>query len=155
MAKRIEAFTTALQLDAGFIPALYRLGDTQLLQGDMDSHRRTLARIDAAGAKVPAQARLALQAIALTRDGRTREARRLAQQIETASRGERPGEYAFTLSTLYALLGDAKASLDWLETGISKRAMYPLQLRDPQLTLVQREPRFQELLRRLAMTGRM
>lgn len=56
-------------------------------------------------------------------------------------------------ATVYALLGDAKASLDWLEAGISKRAMYPLQLRDPQLTLVQREPRYQELLRRLAMTG--
>jgi TolB-like protein/Tfp pilus assembly protein PilF len=149
----VEQFTTALQLDAGFVTALYRLGDTQLMLGDLDGHRRTVARLEAAGAKEPEQTRLTLRAIALTRDGRHAEARALARRIEAASHGERPGEYAFTLSTLYALLGDAKASLDWLETGIGKRAMYPLQLRDPQLTLVQREPRYQELLRRLGMTG--
>jgi tetratricopeptide (TPR) repeat protein len=149
----IEQFTTALQLDTGFVAALYRLGDTQLMLGDLEGHRRTLARIDTAGAKVPDQTRLALQAIALTRDRRPAEARALARRIEAASTGKRPGEYAFTLATVYALMGDASTSLGWLEAGIGKRAMYPLQLRDPLLTLVQQEARYQALLRRLGMTG--
>jgi len=135
------------------VSALYRLGDTQLMLGDVEGHRETIARIEAAGPKVPAQTLRAVRAIALARGGRAADARALARQVQAESHGDRPGEYAFTLATIYALLGDLSASLDWLETGIGKRAMYPLQLRDPQLTLVQQEPRYQALLRRLGMTG--
>jgi hypothetical protein len=93
-----------------------------------------------------------LRAVALAQEGRDHEARAIAREIEVASGGDRPGEYAFALATIYAGLGDSERSLHWLETGVRGHSMFPLQSRDPLLTPVQSAPRFVALLRSLKMT---
>jgi TolB-like protein len=147
----IDQFRAALRLDDAFVAALFRLCDAQVMLNDRSGSRQTLARIEQAGTRVPLQSRRTLQAIVLARDARPAEARRIAAVIEDASHGEQPGEYAFSLGSIYAMVGDSDQSLRWLETGIRYRAMYPLQLRDPHLDRVHSHPRFVAMLKALRM----
>lgn len=124
----IAQFTEALRLDQGFVAGMYRLGDAQLMRRDTEGYRQTVKKVDQAGARVPAQIRQAIRAMQLTLEGRGDEARVIARAIEKDSGGDRPGEYAFALGTIYAAVGEVSRSLDWLETGIRHRAMFPLQL---------------------------
>jgi TolB-like protein/Tfp pilus assembly protein PilF len=73
-------------------------------------------------------------------------AERVAGQVSAA-----PGERAVVSATLFALAGDGRAAVQWLERGVADRSLLPLQLRDPMFDSIKNDSRFVALLRRLRM----
>jgi serine/threonine protein kinase/Tfp pilus assembly protein PilF len=94
-------------------------------------------------------ASLASLATTLARRGRQPEARALLAELEALRRGSYVSAYDF--ATIHAALRETAPALDWLERAYGERTHRMAFLRvDPRLDPLRGEPRFQELLGRMA-----
>jgi tetratricopeptide (TPR) repeat protein len=92
---------------------------------------------------------LASLATTLARRGREREARALLAQLDALRRTTYVSAYDF--ATTYTALGETAPALEWLERAYGERTHRMAFLRvDPRLDPLRGEPRFQELLARMA-----
>jgi hypothetical protein len=82
------------------------------------------------------------------RTGRRQEARDLLREIE---RQEGTRRSTFELASGYAALGDADRALTLLEQSAERRAILPIQLRDPRFDPVREHPRFKALMKKMRL----
>jgi TolB-like protein/DNA-binding winged helix-turn-helix (wHTH) protein len=85
--------------------------------------------------------------------GRKADADKMLRDLEGESRGASPSSY--TMATIYATLRQNDKAFQFLERAYSERSLeIPSSLRsDPLLDSLRPDPRFQDLLRRMGLTG--
>jgi tetratricopeptide (TPR) repeat protein len=92
---------------------------------------------------------LASLATTLARRGREREARALLTELDALRQTTYVSAYDF--ATVHTALGEIAAALEWLERAYDERThRMAFLLVDPRLDPLRGEPRFRELLRRMA-----
>jgi len=81
--------------------------------------------------------------------GKRSEARKLLDELKERSNGSFMP--AYVVATIYTGLGENDQALMWLERAYEERSFYMTWLKvDPELDNLRSEPRFAELLRRMA-----
>jgi TolB-like protein/tetratricopeptide (TPR) repeat protein len=89
---------------------------------------------------------------ALARSGERREAQAILDQLLAESR--RSYVSAYDVAVVYAGLGDGDRAFEWLAKAVAERSMFVVHLTwDARLATLRSDPRFAELVQRLAIPG--
>jgi serine/threonine protein kinase/Tfp pilus assembly protein PilF len=138
---------SALEADRTFFLALGLLSQVRVRQGRLAD---AVSAAEQASANDDAPDRAAWRGYALGRAGQVAAARRVAADLERTSREAHVDGYRVAL--VYAALGDPDRAFAWLDTAYAKRSPWlAYVLRDPAVETLRREPRFDDLLRRLGL----
>ena len=140
----------ALGLEPGFAVGHFRLGVSYRWLGRYDDAIRELQLgLDASGGN---PGYLAAQAQAYAAAGRAPEARRrLAALLELAKQRYVP---AYSIATVYAALGDAGETFNWLERAFEEHSLELTFIGvEPEMDVVRSDPRFRRLMNRMNLRG--
>ena len=144
----ISQFRKALELDANFSIASVFLGLTYLQKGMMPEALRELARGLTASGLHPGAVSILAAASAL--GGRKDDARRSLGQIQKIARERYVSPFFLALVSLG--FGNQDQALDLLEQAYQERSGWLANLKvEPALDPLRSHPRFQDLLRRMAL----
>jgi len=143
----IAQLNRTLALEPNFYAARYALGTAYHANGQygeaIDEFRKALALDDDPWVK-------ALLARSLVKSGQRVEALRLLAELQSAAQHRYVTSAAFAL--VFAALGEKDKAFVWLEREISERASRPpLFAVNPVFDDLRDDPRFQDLLRRIAL----
>jgi TolB-like protein/Flp pilus assembly protein TadD len=145
-----ESARRVLEIEPEFVMGLIRLGVSYKHQGVYDRAVETLQRAAMLSGRNPDILAQLGQTYGL--QGRTREARQLLDELATSSKSRYVP--AFDRALIYAGLGDLDHAFEWLERAYDERysllALLPV---DPDLDLLRADPRFEELVKRVAATA--
>jgi TolB-like protein/DNA-binding winged helix-turn-helix (wHTH) protein/Flp pilus assembly protein TadD len=147
----IEASKRALLLDANDWSQHYNLGvgyeGTGKLQEAISEYRKAMAMSGGSQGPVVALAH------AYAASGRRAEAEKILRDLESKSKGTSTSPY--TMSTIYAGLGENDKAFEFLEKAYSEKSLdIPSSLKsDFLLDSLRPDPRFQNLLQRIDLTG--
>jgi uncharacterized protein YpiB (UPF0302 family) len=84
--------------------------------------------------------------------GEAEEARKVLAQLDQLSKERYVTPYG--VAWIHAALGEREEALRWLETAYQQRANWMLLLKiDPSFDDLRRDPRFQDLMRRMNFTA--
>jgi eukaryotic-like serine/threonine-protein kinase len=142
----IASYERALTLDSGYRPTYQRLADAYLMAGRAQDALDTIEK----GARLVSDGGVLRRRLAYiyARTGRRKEARDLLREI---ARQEGTRRSTFELASGYAALGDGDRALTLLEQAVERRAIIPLQLRDPRFDAVREHPRFRALMKKMRL----
>jgi Flp pilus assembly protein TadD len=137
----------ALELDSTYWRAHATLGDlygsTGRFEDAVTAHHRS---VELAGANSHARAGLA-RALALA--GRQDEARRIFAELQAEA--EHTGIHSPALATVFLALNDVEGALAWLELSYHERHPQLRFIGGPRYALLENDPRFLDLLRRIGL----
>jgi TolB-like protein/Flp pilus assembly protein TadD len=137
----------ALELDSTYWRAHATLGDLYASTGRFEdavtAHHRS---VELAGANSHARAGLA-RALALA--GRQDEARRIFAELQAEA--EHTGIHSPALATVFLALNDVEGALAWLELSYHERHPQLRFIGGPRYALLENDPRFLDLLRRIGL----
>jgi serine/threonine protein kinase/tetratricopeptide (TPR) repeat protein len=135
----VAAFSQALQADQkAFVSLVLRA----LSLGRLNQGNEGVAQLDKAGMQ-----RTTFTAIAMMRAGRQDEARRLLQELTSAT----PPVEANFMAYAYGTLGDKERALSWLTRAVDTRETRAAAVIDDSLDGLRTDPRFEALVRRMKM----
>ena len=143
----------AIELEPDFPVALFVLGLSYLDKGHfaeaIATHERTLAKYPRQGFSWTLARTYALA-------GQPAKARRILDRLKTGTPGDTP--HPWFIASAYAALGEHEEALDWLEKAYDARILFLPNLNRERASgatfgVLRGHPRFQELLRRLNLTG--
>jgi DNA-binding winged helix-turn-helix (wHTH) protein/tetratricopeptide (TPR) repeat protein len=142
--RALEHYEQALEMDADFAQAHYYRGESLVMLGRYEEAAAAFRRV----VPVHPQQALALEAVALARNGAEAEARQILAHLETCSAERYISPYC--LARIHAGLRNEKAALAELERGVSERACWLIFLRiDPFFDDLRHSARFAALLKRV------
>jgi len=144
----VEQFKKALDLDPSFLIANVFLGLTYLQMGNFSEATEVLTRARKTGEMHPGQV-AALSAV-YTLAGKKTEAKRALESVISMGRQRYVSPYYKALGAVG--LGKSEEALDWLEKACEERSGWMVNLKvEPAMDPLRSHPRFQEILRRVAL----
>ena len=144
----IEQNRNSVELDSNFAAAHLLLGEDYIQAGFQSEAVSELTRAASLSGGSPLYT--AQVAVALAAAGRTRDALRIACELETMSTKRYVSSYG--LAQIYATLNNNKNTFKWLQTAFDNRAVWMGYLAvDPIFDHYRSDERFQDLLRRVGL----
>lgn len=139
-------YERALELDPGYLPALWRIAEAYEQLGNYDEALACALKYQQASDDP--SLRLGLKARIAGRTGKRREAEEILKTIK--QNGMHSGDKHF-FAGIYASMGDKDRAFAELDTLVETRSAMPFTLVDPLLDPLRSDPRFQQLLRRAGL----
>ena len=148
----IREANKAMELQADFPVALFVLGLAHLDKGE---HAKAIEYHERAVARYPNQSMTWTLARTYAMTGRTAEARKIMNRLESGAPGD--AQHPWFIASAYAALGEDETAIDWLEKAYEARILFLPNLNRKRAAggtfeSLRSNPRFQDLLRRLNLT---
>jgi tetratricopeptide (TPR) repeat protein len=148
LPEAVEEYRKALELDAGYVQAHWRLGDAYARLGRYEDAAREVERAVTLTRRSPSS--LARLAQVYAKSGRRVEAKALLDEVVALSAHQYVSPHG--VSFVYLTLGDDRRGFEWLEKAYAERSNGIAYLAiDPDLVPWHGDPRFRDLLRRVRL----